>query len=163
MTSCAAPALPLADAPLSVPSEVLGPLTVAPADVLTFEHGVLGFPACQRFVLLPAGRPALYWLQSVEHAALTFLLVDPFALVPGYALDLATVEGGEALADASPADVIALAILTLPATRAELPTANLQGPLVLDLRSRRGRQVVVTAGAYGLRHPVDLSRQLAPA
>lgn len=163
MTSCAAPAPALPDAPLSVPSEVLGPLTVAPAEVLTFEHGVLGFPACRRFVLLPAGRPGLFWLQSVEHSALTFLLADPFALVPGYTLDVAAAEGGETLAGASPSDVIALAILTLPATRAELPTANLQGPVVIDLRARRGRQVVVTSGEYGLRHPVDLSRQLAPA
>ena len=160
MTSCAAPALAMTDAPLTIPSEVLGPIRVAPGDVITFEHGVLGFPACREFVLLPAGREGLFWLQSVEHSALTFLLGDPFTLVPGYTLDLAATEEGESLADASPGDVVALVILTLPATRAELPTANLQGPLVMDLRTRRGRQVVVPNGEWELRHPVDLERKV---
>jgi flagellar assembly factor FliW len=160
MTSCAAPAYAMTDPTLTIPSEVLGPVTVAPADVITFEHGVLGFPACRQFVLLPAGREGLYWLQSAEHSALTFLLADPFTLVPGYTLDLGATEGGEALAGASPPDVVALVILTLPATRAEPPTANLQGPVVIDLRTRQGRQVVVTSGEYDLRHPVDLSQKL---
>lgn len=161
MTPCPAPVLDPIDTSVTVQSEVLGPFTVAPADVLTFDDGVLGFPACRRFVLVPAGREGLYWLQSVEQTALAFLLVDPFPLVAGYTLDLGAVEPGSELAAAAPADIVALTILTLPATRAELPTANLQGPLVIDLRTRRGRQVVVSNGAFGLRHPVDLARQLA--
>ena len=46
-----------------------------------------GLSRLSRFALLP-GKPGVYWLQSLEHPALTFLLADPFIWVDGFELDL---------------------------------------------------------------------------
>ena len=140
---------------VTVQSDLLGPIDVPDVEILRFERGLLGLPECQRFVLVPTERDGVYWLQSCEHSALVFLLVDPFKATVGYAVDL----NDDDLADLSarePADVAVLAIVTLPQARDEQPTANLQGPIALNLRAQRGKQVVIPDSTFGVRVPVDL-------
>jgi flagellar assembly factor FliW len=139
--------------PMTVMSDLLGPLTVETNAVLTFPKGLLGFPECRSFVLLPSEREHVYWLQSVEYSALAFLMVDPFVFFPGYSVDLATTELGAAV---SPDEVSVLAIVTLPRERGEQPTANLQGPVVISTRAGTGHQLVITDGTYGIREPLAL-------
>lgn len=138
----------------TVASDLLGTLTVESSTVLTFQKGLLGFPECREFVLLPSEREHVYWLQSVQYASLAFLLVDPFVFFPGYTVDLAATElvrrpGG-------PDEITLLAIVTLPRTRDERPTANLQGPVVIDLRLGQGQQLVIADSSYGIREAFDL-------
>lgn len=140
---------------MHVASELLGPLTVATEEVFAFPDGLYGFPDCRRFVLVQSGRDGVYWLQSVEHATLSFLLVDPFRAVPDYEVELGAADR-EAIAVEDPADVALLSIVTLPRTRAERPTTNLQAPLALNLRARRGRQVVFPEQEGMLRRAFDL-------
>ena len=61
-----------------VESELLGEVSVEQDELITFPTGLLGFPACREFVLIPSEREGLYWLQSAEPSPLAFLLVDPF-------------------------------------------------------------------------------------
>jgi flagellar assembly factor FliW len=153
-----AAALALAAPPrMFVNSDMLGPLDVADDEVIEFAAGLFGFPECRAFVLVPAERDGLFWLQSADHSALVFLLVDPFVFFEGYSVDLTSIDRAELQAfDA--ADVAVLAIVTLPRSRAQQPTANLQGPLALNLRSRRGKQIALADSEFGLRRPIDLSR-----
>ncbi|HEX7239812.1 MAG TPA: flagellar assembly protein FliW, partial [Longimicrobiaceae bacterium] len=105
----------------TVHSDLLGALDVPDEEVIAFPSGLFGFPECRSFVLVPAAREGMYWLQSVEHGTLAFLLVDPFLFFDGYAVDLGTAERAELeVRDAS--DVMVLTIVTLPGSREELPT-----------------------------------------
>lgn len=140
---------------VNVQSDLLGPIDVPDVEIVNFRRGLLGLPECQRFVLLPTERDGVYWLQSCDHSALVFLLVDPFKTTVGYSVDL----GAEDLVDLSakePSDVAVLAIVTLPRERDDQPTANLQGPIALNLRAQRGKQVVMQDSEFGVRVPVDL-------
>lgn len=138
----------------TVASDLLGTLSVESSAVLTFPKGLLGFPECRDFVLLPSEREHVYWLQSVEYSSLAFLLVDPFVFFDGYTVDLATTElirrpGG-------PDEVSLLAIVTLPRSPDERPTANLQGPIVIDVSTAQGQQLVIADSSHGIREPFDL-------
>ena len=132
---------------VTVASDILGTLVVEPGSILTFPKGLLGFPECRSFVLLPSERPHVYWLQSVEYTSLVFLLVDPFEFFEGYTLDL----GATDLNAMSPDGLSVLAIVTLPGERAELPTANLQGPVIIHAQHGEGAQVVLSDSSYGIR------------
>jgi flagellar assembly factor FliW len=143
-----------------VHSELLGDLRVRESDIFQFPNGLLGFPECRRFALLRGSSEGLFWLQSLEHGALVFLLVDPFAVVPHYAIDIAPSQLGE-LGIAEPSDVGTLAVVTLPPTNLEWPTVNLQGPLALNFKTRLGKQLVCGEGDYGVRCPVDIARLVA--
>lgn len=136
-------------------SKLLGPLAVPEHQILDFPQGLFGFPEAHKFALLPAERDGFFWLQSREFEALTFLLIDPFAFVEGYAVDLGPKDIGELMPeDAS--EIAVLVILTLPSQRGETATANLQGPLAVNQKKRVGKQLALES-PYGIRFPVELS------
>jgi flagellar assembly factor FliW len=139
-----------------VHSDLLGDFTILSTSAIDFPSGLLGFPECRRFALVRGGTDSAYWLQSLDHAALVFLLVDPFPHFADYSIDLPAAELAE-LGASSPADLAVLAIVTLPPPGLDArPTANLQGPVAVNLRERRGKQIVSGDTDFGVRCPFDL-------
>jgi flagellar assembly factor FliW len=101
-----------------------------------------GFPDHQRFALVQLDEAGvLCSLQSVEDPELRFLVVPPSAFFPDYApvLDDATVAE---LGIASAADAIVLLVVN-PGDDAGAATANLLAPVVVNLATRQGGQVVL--------------------
>ena len=144
-------------APLArVDSELFGTLSV-PEDVcIAFEQGLLGFGGSQRFVLLPADPEGVYWLQGVDDGSLVFLVIDPFRYVPGYSVSLTDVDRSiDVTKDET--EMAVLGIVTLPRSKKETCTVNLQAPLIIDFATRRGSQLVLAECQYGTRHPVDIT------
>jgi flagellar assembly factor FliW len=146
------------DAPIVIQSHALGALQIESADIRTFPHGLIGFPECHRFALLAvAERTGMFWLQSVEHPALAFLLVDPFLVSEGYAVDLSDIDRYD-LSAHDPADVMVLVVVTLSHAPGAPCTANFQGPIAFNLRAGIGKQLVLAEAPLGVRTPVDLDR-----
>jgi flagellar assembly factor FliW len=139
-----------------VNSDLLGPLEVDEDEIVHFSAGLFGFPECRNFVFLPADREGMYWLQSTDHGTLAFLLADPFRFFDGYTVDLAPADRTDLIAH-SPSDVVILAIVTLPRRGETLPTANLQGPIAINLEARRAKQLALSESPFGIRSPIDLS------
>ena len=140
-----------------VPSDLLGSLTISPDELIEFPAGLFGFPEARSFILLPAQRPGLFWLQSADHPGLVFLLADPFPFFDGYSVELAPADRAELQATES-SEIAILTIVTLPATRTESPTANLQGPLALHLSAQRGTQLAIGDSEWGTRCELNLER-----
>lgn len=136
-------------------SDLLGPLDYTPGEPFHFAHGLLGFPDCHEYLLVRAEREGLYWLQSLEHSALTFALADPFLFFDGYAVDLGENVRRE-IGDPEPIELLILAIVTLPRSAGGRPTANLQGPLLFNLATRAGRQTPLPESLFGVREPFSL-------
>ena len=128
-----------------------GDLEVAESEIITFPQGILGFEAVKHYILLEGTGP-FGFLQAVEEPDLTFVVIDPGIIVPGYKLEVPKHEV-EAIGIAEPVQAAILAIITIPAEPREM-TVNLQAPLVINSSNRRAKQVVLTDHDYGLRHPV---------
>jgi len=149
-----ATAEPLTD-DATVASTLLGPLEVMRGQLYDFPDELYGFAGAREFALIPAERDGFFWLQSIDFEALTFLLVDPFQFVEGYAIDI---PADDVIAPGSDdaSNTLVLAMLTLPRAVGETATVNLQGPLAFSLSRNIGKQIVVET-SYGIRHPVALS------
>lgn len=145
---------------VQIRSALLGDLEVQPDNIFTFPRGLLGFPECRRFALLRGARDGMFWLQSMEYSTLAFLLIDPFTVEAGYSFDVQPSQILE-LGASGPADIGLLAVVTLPADRSELPTVNLQGPIVINFNTRRAKQIVSQEADFSVRRPVDLARVVA--
>jgi flagellar assembly factor FliW len=130
---------------------------IALGDTLHFADGLFGFPECRSFSLFRTGQPGLFWLQSTEHEALTLLLADPFVFSDGYTVELAESDV-KRLAATAASDVAILVTVTIAESREQSSTANLQGPLAINVRTGRARQVIVNDPAFAVRHPIDLAR-----
>ena len=125
-----------------VASDVLGPLTVGPAELLQFPQGLYGFPDCHGWVLVPTKRDGLFWLQSTQHARRA-LLVDLFmiSLLRGRSQP-------QTLPASAPVSRARYRAAVVNRSRdGALPTANLQGPVVFNMCTRQGFQIVLRSRA----------------
>lgn len=136
-------------------SVLLGPLDIRPDTVITFPAGLPGFVTLRDFALIETHRDELIWMQSLEDAEITFLVVDPFVLVSGFEVEI------------PPSDLAALGVSDQDATLLVLAVAQLQGgipvsvnlqsPIVIERARRRGRQVVLPDSRYGMHHPITIA------
>jgi len=136
---------------VDVPSDLFGTLTVPDEAVLEFPGGILGFEKCRYFIMVEAQLPGFFWLQSTERASLLFLLANPFSQVDDYELEVDE-EIEEEFGASDPEDVRVMAIVTLPRNAEEEATMNLQGPLLINMATRRAIQLVLSDERWGCRH-----------
>jgi len=136
-----------------VRSNRLGLLEYAVEDILTFPHGMVGFPEYKQFILHEdADLEPFKWLVSLESADLSFFVVDPFLFFPDYEVGLETVRG---LVDsASELEVIRVYVIVTIHEDFIRSSANLLGPVVVNSQTRKGRQLVLDDPRYSTRHPL---------
>jgi flagellar assembly factor FliW len=126
----------------------------SPLQVLALAEPLPGFPGQRDYVLVPAdGAGLLFWLQSVAPDGPRFLAVSAASFFPDYAPVLprvACVELGLETAD----DAVLYCLVTVPDGDVTAATANLRAPLVVNLDTRRARQLVLTDGVHPIRRPL---------
>ena len=129
---------------------------VRPADVphLTFASGLPGFPGPRRFALVGWGAEDGPYrvLVDVEDARVRFLVVPPQVFFPDDAVELDDAIAAKVHLDDA-ADCLLLVIVTLGA-RASDATANLLGPVVINLRTLEGVQAVLADSDHDTRVPL---------
>jgi flagellar assembly factor FliW len=122
---------------------------------IVFVDGLLGLPQCRQFVLAPfapadGSASPFFLLQCQDDTSVSLPLVDPRLLLPDYrvpmAADVLTYLGANTAEELS-----TLAIVTVR-DQVEQITMNLQGPLVINLRSGLGLQLVVEQ--FPVRYPL---------
>jgi flagellar assembly factor FliW len=135
-----------------------GEMEISEAQRITFPHGLFGFEQLRDFALLDAAQQPFYWLQALERVEVAFVLIDPRFFRPDYAPDVDAAELEE-IGVATDDDMLVFTIVTIPES-AQAMTANLQGPLILNRRTRVARQSISTNPRWGVRHLIieELSR-----
>lgn len=131
-----------------------GTLEVRPEQVIHLDPGLLGFSQYHRYVLIEHPKEAPFlWLQSLEKDDLAFVVIDPRFFLPDYRPG-SLEQVMEVLEIERPEDLKVLVILTIPPGRPQDMTANLMGPVVINLKTRRGRQIIVEDPPYSHKHRV---------
>lgn len=123
-------------------------------DVVTFQDGLVGFPDFSQFVLIQHSDGSPFrWLQSLEHAEVAFLVVDPAHYVADYAPEISELQAKQiGVGEDTPR--LVYTIVTIPPGKPEEMTINLAGPIVVNLESGRARQIVIEDECYPIRHRV---------
>lgn len=126
-----------------------GTLEIAPERVIKFPKGLLGFESFTRFCLLqPNDDACFFWLQSLDDAALAFVVTDPNMFVPEFAVPIRP-EQAESLALARLEDAQVFVIVNKIGAKL---TANMQGPLVINAVQRTAEQFVLAEKKWTTRH-----------
>ena len=140
---------------MKVETSRFGTLDVLEDRIIHLPSGLFGFPEDKRYVLFEhkKGSP-FFWLQSVDDSGLAFVLIDPLLVKPDYEIQISPEDLDELALKEVPADIQTLVIVNItPGERVEL-TANLLGPIVVNVKKRLGKQIVLEEGKYSLRHPI---------
>lgn len=121
-------------------------------NLITFPEGLIGFKDLHDFVVVPQTKPGpLFWIQSVDDAAIAFVLTDP----TGFFLDYRVVpDAGErkTLGIDSEDECHNLAIVTVLPDRTV--TLNLAAPILFATKTNRGIQVILEGSKYQTRTPL---------
>lgn len=122
-----------------VESTRFGTLGVKDDEVLVFEQGLIGMESCRQWLLLgDAGNPALAWLQSIDRAEVALAVVSPRRFVADYQVRVNSRDllplGLDSTKDAQ--------VLVVLNKNGDDLTLNLKAPLVVNLKNRRGRQLI---------------------
>lgn len=138
----------------SIQTTRFGTIETEDDNIIHFPQGLLGFPMQKNYLLFEhKPNSPFFWLQSVDRPDLAFVLTNPFLVEKDYLKDV--MEAEEKLFKAgSGGGVSVFVLVTIPPGKAEDMTVNLLGPLVIEVDSRLGRQIVLPNSGYSHQHPI---------
>lgn len=118
---------------------------------LNFPRGLLGFPDDREFALVQTGEnSAFYWMQAVHRSELAFVVTDPRLFVPDYRITIKT----DDLSHIGLSDPGGSQVFVIVNKVDDVLTGNLQGPLVINVATRVGKQLVLSDKRFATRHPL---------
>ncbi|WP_442596332.1 flagellar assembly protein FliW [Neobacillus sp. D3-1R] len=138
---------------MNINSKYHGEIEVNEEKILFFEKGIPGFQEEKKFIILPLSDDQVFSvLQSVESHYLAFVITNPFVFNKEYDFELDT-SVIEELDIASEQDVQVYSILTVQ-DPFEKTTANLQAPIILNVKNKKGKQVILNNSQYTTKQPI---------
>lgn len=128
---------------MTIQTSRFGELEVSEDTLLTFPSGLVGFPAIQQFVVLDVAEDSYYqWFQAIKEPDLALVIIDVHFLDPEFQAQVS--DEGLAELDITQRDpILIMAVVTIPSGHPEQATANLRAPLVVNLRTRKGKQLIL--------------------
>ena len=120
-----------------------------------FIDGLPGFPNLERFIVLELRDDgAFQQLQSVDDPDISMIVTVPWLFFPEYAPVLSDAEQQDLELESAADAVVFVPVSFDPESRQA--SLNLLGPFVVNSKTRKGRQVVLTGSEYSVRAPIDL-------
>ena len=134
-----------------------GEIAIREEEIITFEEGLPGFENAKKFAILDTCAPGeeedespFKWLQCVDDPMLAFAIANPFVFRSDYDIELND-ETIEILGIEKESDVVLYAITVVPED-IKKTSINLKAPLVINLKNKKGMQVILDTNKYGVRH-----------
>lgn len=137
----------------SIESTQLGTLEFLVENVITFDLGIPGFEDEMQFIICTGDKESPFaYLQSIDNKDLTFILANPFIFFSDYQYELDNnIE--EELEIESLEDVATWGIVSIT-DDIKKASINLKAPLIINIRTKKGRQYIIQEINYLTRTPL---------
>ncbi len=136
---------------VTIVTKPFGQIEVDERQIIDFPEGIYGFEDIKKFVILDANEKSPFkWLQAYDEPDLAFVIIRPIDFMVQYELDVLP-EDLEDIGAKSKDEVIVFAIVTIPEDPSQM-TANLQGPILINPKSKKGKQAISLSDKYTVRH-----------
>ena len=140
---------------MKIPTSRFGTIDIPEDQVIYVPLGLIGFPNQKRYVLREhkKGSPFI-WFQAVDDEDLAFVLIDPLLCQPDFEIqvspeDRKTLE----LPESCEGLQTMVTVNITPGDPLEI-TANLLGPVAINLQKKLAKQIVLHHSSYSTRHPI---------
>lgn len=139
----------MSDQPMhTIVSSRFGELNYAEDAIIEFPSGLVGFPNARKYILLEH-KPPFSWLHSVEDPNLAFVVVDGNEFGENYQIKAPV---GDKDIDFQDGDEFGTLVIVTVRSEAALTTANLKAPLCINLRNKKGMQIIMDDPRYSVRY-----------
>ena len=136
-----------------IQSTRFGEMDIPEQHILHFGQGIPGFPEENVFAFLPYGDESPFaFLQSASDPDLTFLVVEPFAVLPDYSFELSDEEAAElGLSPENPPQVYGIVSLKEALSSS---TVNLLAPVIINWVNGQAKQTILEKTIYTTKQPL---------
>lgn len=135
-----------------------GDLEVPASSIIEFPAGLIGFPQAQRFVMFEH-KPPFSWLHSADDPNLAFVVVDGFEFGPDLTFKPPF---GDKEIELREGDEYAILVIVTVRPDPRQTTANLKAPLFVNLKNRKGVQIIYDDPKLITRYPLWVEGDHAP-
>lgn len=138
---------------LNLSTEKFGNLRIEKESIIIFESGILGFEDLKEFVIIDIEECLPFeWLVSVKDPLIAFPILNPMPFYTDYN-PLKSIGDLSSLGTENPKNVEIFCTVTLGNSPSDV-TINLKGPIVINMKNKKGKQFVLTEDYYSLHHPL---------
>ncbi len=144
---------------IEVKTKPYGKIQVNPKQRIEFDEGLYGFENEKIFFLLDMEEEdgPFYYLQSGTSEELVFILINPYTFKKDFVLDIARGELKKLGISNTKEDfedkILIFAIVTIPEDGSDI-TANLLGPVVINVQEQKGIQALSLVEGYATKHSI---------
>ena len=137
-------------------TRVFGTIDIADDKIITMEKGMIGFPELTHFALIfdeekEAKNFRIMWLQSMDDGDIAFPVTDPMTVLEDYKPSV-NEEIIAPLGDVTEDNTYLLCTVTVP-KRVEDFSMNLKAPIVINMDTNRGAQII-TEDDYPVKYKI---------
>lgn len=139
-------------------TKYLGKMDIEENKIILFEAGIPGFLEEKEFVLLDIpGQEIMQMLQSLHTPDIAFFITNPHNFYADYTftLDESIVE---ALHIENKEEIAILSIMTVREPL-QASTINLKAPIIINNRTKLGKQLILNGDQYDMKATITLSEQ----
>ena len=136
-----------------IKTKPFGDLEIRDDQILEFPEGILGFDYVKKFALLEEEGSPFLWLQAYDEPSLAFVMISPLNFMDEYSLVISQTDL-EDVGATTPEDLLVYTIVTIPSDNPAEMTANLQGPVIINMASHKGKQAISLSDKYRVRHRI---------
>ena len=127
-----------------------GTVEIDKSEIIIVPEGIIGFPDIKRYVILDMGKDTPFKLfQAVDEPTVGFVIIDPILFKPDYKVKIRK-EDLYSLSAENLNEIVTAVIVTIPEDLYKM-TANLRGPLLINLKRRWERKFVFADDTYNTR------------
>jgi flagellar assembly factor FliW len=128
-----------------------GEIEVDESQMIIFPDGLFGFENYKNYFLLENPDSPFLWLQSADEPTLAFILIDPYLFKKDYELKISDEEFSAIQIEDKEKELLHFVIVTVPPDHPEKMTANLQGPIIININKKLGKQAISLRDDYTVR------------
>lgn len=133
---------------MKISTQYFGDMEINESEIINFEHGLLGFETCKRFVMISEPEIFLEYLQCVDED-ISIPVMNPFLVKADYELELPE----KTIADLDikeEKDVLLRTVVVIPEDITQIRT-NLQSPIVINTGNKNAKQIILD-DSYPIRY-----------
>lgn len=145
---------------MKIKTTVLGEIEYDLKSIISFEEGLIGLEDKKKFILLEKDdfKPFSY-LQSVDDGSLSLIVINPLLIRKNYIFKVH--EDDFKTIDVEDVDDFSLYSIVVFSEDIKNMTVNLKAPILINIHSKKARQVILINDNYRVAEPLLESSTLA--
>ena len=140
---------------MKILTNLFGEVEVDESKVIEFVHGIIGFPALRKFMLIHDSEDdnkKISWLQSLDEPEFALPVIDPLVVEPDYNPEIED-ELLQPLRIVNLSDLLVMTTVTVKEDITKL-TSNFKAPIIINASNLKAAQIIVEDEKYLVKYPI---------